>query len=236
MRPTLVLFDIDGTLVDTGGAGRIGLTASFRAVFGIDDIETPVSLVRFGGKTDPTIIAEIARSAGIPAAEVEARYTELQHAYLRALRSELATPNPLRRVLPGVAPLLSSLAGRPDVFLGLITGNIEEGARVKLDAFGLNHYFVDGGFSSDHPERGEIARIAHQKLSRRAGFRFPADRVMVIGDTELDVTCAHRNGFRSIAVASGSSSAEELRTANADVVFTDLTETTALLTSMGLSE
>jgi phosphoglycolate phosphatase len=236
MRPTLVLFDIDGTLVDTGGAGRLGLEASFRSVFGVQDIETPASRVRFGGKTDPTIISDIARHAGIAAGEVEARYAELQDAYLRALRNELSVPNERRRVLPGVAPLLANLASRPDVFLGLVTGNIEEGARVKLDAFGLNHYFVDGGFSSDHPERGEIARIAHQKLSRRAGFRFPAERVMVIGDTELDVSCARDNGFRAIAVASGSSSEDELRAARPDAVFPDLTDASAVLSAMELTE
>jgi len=236
MRPTLALFDIDGTLVDTGGAGRVGLEASFRSVFGVEDIEVPVARVRFGGKTDPAIISDIARFAGIPAGQVEARYAELQHAYLRALRNELAVPNARRRVLPGVAPLLATLASRPDVFLGLITGNIEEGARVKLDAFGLNHYFVDGGFSSDHPERGEIARIAHQKLSRRAGYRFPAERVMVIGDTELDVSCAHANGFRAIAVASGSSSEDELRAARPDAVFADLTDASAVLDAMELTE
>jgi len=236
MRPTLVLFDIDGTLLDTAGAGRIGLAASFRAVFGIEDIEVPVSRVSFGGKTDPTIIAEIARFAGVPPGDVEFRFRELQGAYLHALRSELSSPNPRRRVLPGVAPLLTILSQRPDVFLGLVTGNIEEGARAKLDAFGLTHSFVDGGFSSDHPERGEIARIAHQKLARRAGFRFPAERVMVIGDTELDVACAQANGFRSIAVASGFSSEEELRAARPDAVFSDLTDADSVLAAMGLAE
>ena len=112
MRPTLVLFDIDGTLVDTGGAGRIGLQESFRAVFGIDDIEGPVSRVRFDGKTDPTIITDIAREAGIPAAEVEARYKELQGAYLHALRTELGVPNPRRRVLPGRDHDPEPIAGR----------------------------------------------------------------------------------------------------------------------------
>jgi len=234
MRPTLVLFDIDGTLVDTGGAGRLGLEASFRSVFGIDEIEEPVSRVRFGGKTDPAIIADIARCAGLPAGAVEARYKELQGAYLEALRHALTLPNPRRRVLPGVTPLLDVLAMRPDVLLGLVTGNIEAGARAKLAAFDLNHFFADGGFSSDHPERGEIARIAHQKLSRRAGFRFPADRVMVIGDTELDVHCAQVNGFRAIAVASGASTSDALHASGADAVFTDLTDAVSVLTAMGL--
>lgn len=234
MRPTLVLFDIDGTLVDTAGAGRAGLEASFRSVFGVTDVAAHAAQVRFGGMTDPKIIADIARYAGLPPGSVEERYADFQAAYLVALRSALAAPSPRRRVLPGVAPLLASLAGRADVLLGLITGNIEEGARVKLGAFDLNHYFPDGGFSSDHPERGEIARIAHQKLSRRAGFLIPTDRVIVVGDTELDVACAQVNGFRSIAVASGSSSQDELAAASPDALFPDLTDTPSLLSAMGL--
>jgi phosphoglycolate phosphatase-like HAD superfamily hydrolase len=234
MRPTLVLFDIDGTLVDTAGAGRLGLEASFRTVFGREDIAPFVARVRFGGNSDPHIIARIAHEAGIAAAEVETRYAEFQGVYLRALRDELALPNPRRRVMPGVRPLLDTLASRPDVFLGLVTGNIEEGARIKLDAFSLNRYFADGGFSSDHPERTEIARIAHQKLSRRAGFHFPADRVMVIGDTEMDIQCARANGFRSIAVPSGWVSREDLVAAEPDTLLPDLTDAGAVLAAMGL--
>jgi phosphoglycolate phosphatase-like HAD superfamily hydrolase len=216
MRPTLVLFDIDGTLIDTGGAGRIGLQESFRAVFGVDDIEGPVSRVRFAGKTDPTIIADIAREAGIPPGDVEARYRELKD------------------VLPGVRMLLDALKARSDVFLGLVTGNIEEGARIKLEAFGLSGHFMDGGFASDHPERGEIARIAHERLSRRAGFRFPADRVMVIGDTEFDISCARANSFRAIAVESGYVTREQLEAAGPDTLLADLTDTAAVLAAMGL--
>jgi phosphoglycolate phosphatase-like HAD superfamily hydrolase len=234
VRPTLVLFDIDGTLVDAGGAGRRGLEASFRRVFGIEDISAPASRVRFAGQSDPTIIAAIAREAGVSAGEVESRYVELQSAYVEALRHELSAPDPRRRVMPGVQTLLETLAARPDVLLGLVTGNIEEGARAKLQAFDLNRYFVDGGFSSDHPERVEIARIAHERLSRRARFRFPADRVMVVGDTEMDVRCARGNGFRAIAVESGWVPREDLEAAGPDALFADLTDLAAVLEVMEL--
>ncbi|HZN54826.1 MAG TPA: HAD family hydrolase [Candidatus Polarisedimenticolaceae bacterium] len=234
MRPTLVLFDIDGTLVDTAGAGRRGLAASFRTVFGVQDIDGPIARVPFGGRSDPAIIAEIGREAGVAPGEIEARYVELQTAYLAALRRELSTADARRRVMPGVRPLLDRLAARPDVFVGLVTGNVEEGARTKLDAFGLNPYFIDGGYSSDHPERPEIARIAHQRFSRRAGFRFPPDRVMVIGDTELDVHCARANGFVAIAVESGWASRDRLASAAPDALFADLVDTEEVLGAMGL--
>lgn len=234
MRPTLVLFDIDGTLIDTAGAGRRGLEESFRAVFGQDGVSEAASRVRFGGKSDPTIIAEIARESGIAPRLLEARYAELQAAYLEALARELARPDSRRRVMPGVPALLDGLARRPDVFLGLVTGNIEAGARAKLGAFDLNRYFADGGFSSDHPDRPEIARIAHERLSRRAGFRFPADRVIVVGDTELDVDCARANGFSAIAVESGWISREALEAAKPHALFSDLTDLDAVLSAMGL--
>jgi phosphoglycolate phosphatase len=236
MRPkTLVLFDVDGTLVDTAGAGRRGLEASFRAVFGLDGVEEAAGRVRFGGKTDPAIIAEIAREVGLPPALVAGRYGALQAAYLEALAAELRRPDTARRVLPGVPALLDGLAARRDVVLGLVTGNIEAGARAKLRAFDLNRYFEDGGFSSDHPDRGEIARIAHERLSRRAGFRFPPEDVVVVGDTELDVACARANGFRAIAVESGWIPREVLEAARPHALFADLTDRVAVMDAMGLA-
>jgi len=225
MTPSLILFDVDGTLVDTAGAGRRGLLRSFRAVFGVDDVEARTAGVRLGGKTDPTIISEIAAALGIPAPDVEARYAELRRAYLDALHDELRRGDPAaRRVLPGVVSLLDALHPRPGTWLGLVTGNIEDGARAKLATFDLNRYFLDGGFSSDHPERAEIARIAHERFCRRAEIRFTPSRVAVIGDTELDVACARANGFRSIAVASGGVAAERLAEAGAHAVLSDLSD------------
>ncbi|HUC42844.1 MAG TPA: HAD family hydrolase [Candidatus Sulfotelmatobacter sp.] len=232
MSPTLVLFDVDGTLVNTAGAGRRALERSFREVFGLSDIAEPASRVRFNGKSDPTIIADIAREAGIPGASIERRYPELQRAYLDALRAELRSPDPRRAVLPGVVPLLEILSRRDDVTLGLITGNIEEGARAKLSVFDLNRFFPDGGFASDHPERAEIARIAHERLSRRVGLRFPPERVVVVGDTELDVACARANGFVAIAVESPWMSRDELEASAPDGLFRDLTDADAVLRAM----
>jgi phosphoglycolate phosphatase-like HAD superfamily hydrolase len=237
MTKTLVLFDVDGTLVDTGGAGRAGLLRSFRDVFGVPDIEARAAEVGLDGKTDPTIIAEIALAAGLAHDAIEARYAEFQRTYVAALRHELAREDRAdkRRVLPGVRTLLDALHPRPGTWLGLVTGNIEDGARAKLATFDLNRFFPDGGFSSDHPDRVEIARIAHERLCRRAAVRFAPERVAVVGDTELDVACARANGFRAVAVASGRVDRERLAAAGADAVLSDLSDLDEVMRALALS-
>ena len=234
MRPMLILFDVDGTLVDTAGCGRRGIERAFREVFDAGDIVAASARVRFDGKTDPVIVAEIAREAGIPEDAVLARRADLDRAYLAALRDELARPDPRRRVLSGVKPLLDDLAARDDVHLGLLTGNTEAGARLKLDALGLGRYFEDGGFGSDDPDRAAIARIAREKMSRHARLEFEPGRTVVVGDTELDVACALANGFRAVAVASGWTPRERLETSGAHAVLPDLADLGASVRALGL--
>ena len=234
VEPVLVLFDVDGTLVDTAGAGRRALEAAFRIVLGLEEIAIHSARVRFEGKTDPMIMAEIGIEAGLGPQEIDRRTPDLMDAYLRLLQEELRRLDPRRRVLPGVVPLLEALGARLDVHLGLVTSNIEAGARAKLGAFGLNGYFPGGGFSSDHPDRAEIARLAREKLSQLAGRRFSPARVSVIGDTELDIACARANGFRAISVLSGWVSRARLEAARPDALFSDLTDLPAVLAALGL--
>lgn len=234
MPPILVLFDIDGTLVSVGGAGRRALEQAFHVVFGIDAVAALAGGVRFEGRTDPVIIADMAVAAGIAPEEVDRRGPELREAYLSILREELARPDARRRLIPGVLTLLDRLRERPEVFLGLLTGNIEAGARAKLDPFGLNEYFTDGGFSSDHADRGEIARIAREKLSRRTGVEFPPERVVVVGDTDQDVACARANGYRVVVVESGFVPKERLVAARPDALFADFTDVAAVQRALGL--
>jgi phosphoglycolate phosphatase len=235
VQPTLVLFDIDGTLIDTFGAGRRSLEHAFRHVFGVDGIASLAADVRFEGKTDPILIREMAQSAGVAESDVAARASEMTEAYLAALREEMSRHDPRRRVRPGVEPLLRDLRPREGVHLGLLTGNIEHGARLKLEPFGLYGYFRSGGFSSDHPQRAEIARIAREKMAAACGVAFDAARVFVIGDTDHDVLCARANGFRSIAVPSGWVPAERIEAAGPDVVLDDLTDLPRILSILGLA-
>src|SRR5262249_5244776 len=158
---------------------------------------------RFEGKTDPVIVEEIAREAGLPDDRIAAAEAAFRASYLVALRTELERPDPRRRVLPGVRELLAALAAPRGGSPGLLGGNLAGGARAKLEPFGLNRYFPSGGFASDHRDRAEIARFAHERMSELAGGAIPRDRVFVVGDTEMDIACARANGFRAIAVYSG---------------------------------
>ncbi len=234
MPPTLLLFDVDGTLVDAAGAGRRGIENAFRRVLGLDDVSKPSSRVRFDGKTDPVIIHDIAREAGLSEDVIRDRMPDLLDAYVEGLRDEMGRPDPRRRVMPGVPALLASAAAHPGARLGLLTGNIERGARVKLEPFGLNAYFPTGGFASDHPDRVEIARLAREKVCASAGVAVAPERVWVVGDTELDVACAHANGFRALAVVSGFVARERLVASHPDALFADLTDTAAVLAAVGL--
>ncbi len=234
MEPKLILFDVDGTLVDTAGAGRRAVETAFAEVHHLSGIADAAPDVRFAGMTDPAIFGALAKSAGIDRQTYADRLEALLATYLRALEIEMRRRDSRRRVLPGVARLLRALDARPDVFLGLVTGNLEPGARIKLGAFGLNPYFPDGGFGSDHADRGEVARLAREKLSRRHGIDFAPERIAVIGDTEHDVACARVNGFRAVAVHSGWVGRDVLRAADPDALFDDLADVAAVFPALGL--
>ena len=173
MPASLVLFDIDGTLVDTASAGRQALERAFAAIFEVDGVSARAAGVEYAGRTDPLILADVARAIGVAERDYDARRDDLKRRFLDELASEMRRPEPRRRALPGVAKLLEVLDARENVWLGLLTGNLEAGARAKLEPFGLNRFFPDGGFSSDHHDRREIARIAREKLTARAGIPFP---------------------------------------------------------------
>ena len=232
MRPTtLVLFDVDGTLVDTAGAGRRALQAAFEAVHGLPDVAGRTAAVAFSGKTDPAIVAEMCAALAVSSPDAAV----FERAYLMALNVEMARSDARRRVLPGVRELVQHLAARPDVHLGLVTGNIEAGARAKLAPFGLNPFFPTGGYGSDHADRREVARMAAVRVSGGAGVHMDASRVVVVGDTELDVDCARANGFRAVAVLTGWSTPEVLQSAGPDALLQDLADLTVTLEALGLT-
>jgi phosphoglycolate phosphatase-like HAD superfamily hydrolase len=222
----LILFDVDGTLVLTGGAGSRAMTLAFRDIFGVDEAFAGVPMP---GRTDQLILADALERAGVTS---EASAIEgFRSRYLEHLAEQIVTPAPgkFKGVLPGVQALLGTLSRRQDVFLALLTGNYSDAARVKLEHFDLWRYFGCGAFGEDASERNALVPIAVSR-ARGCGLpELPPQRIVVIGDTPLDVACAHAAGARAIAVANGLSDLETLRRAGADAVFEDLSDTLTVI-------
>ncbi len=215
MKGRLVLFDIDGTLVSTGEAGTRALNRAFLELFGLADAFQGISMA---GKTDVQIIREGLRVNGI--ADGDGVVEAVVERYIALLRREI--DNPRRRVKPGVYEVLDALSGG-GIPLGLLTGNLEAGARIKLDPFGLNDYFPSGAFGSDHEDRDMLLPIALERFSR-LGIVVPPEGCIVVGDTPRDVRCAKVHGARCIAVATGPYSREALLEAGADLAVESLSE------------
>jgi phosphoglycolate phosphatase len=231
----LILFDLDGTLVDTAGAGKKAIERAFLDLFDVAAIAEKSGGVRFAGMTDSSIFEALAEACGIAPFRFAALRAALYSRYLLALSEEMARSEPKRRSMPGVRRLLEALSERPDVSLGLLTGNLEAGARIKLEPFGMNRFFPGGGFGSDHHDRRQVARLAWLKLRNLTAIPFSSSRVVVVGDTEQDVTCARANGFRAIAVASGWASREELESAAPDALLADLSDLQQTMQAFGLN-
>jgi phosphoglycolate phosphatase-like HAD superfamily hydrolase len=222
----LVLFDIDGTLLWSDGAGKRAFGAALVEMFG------PIEYgdYRFDGKTDRQIGRELLRRAGHGDAAIDAGMPRLMERYLEGLRAEVADAAHHAHLFPGVPELLDALEARSDVVLGLLTGNLAEGAAIKLRAAGLDpERFRVGAFGSDHEHRPELPAIAQRRALESLGLHFPGDRMIVIGDTPADVECGRGLGARAIAVATGRYSVEELAAHAPAAVFPDLSDTAAVL-------
>ena len=227
-RPTILLFDIDGTLVTTGGVGRRAVERAFGRHHGHPEA---CSLIRFDGMTDRSITRLGLEAIGVEA--TEAAIDALLTTYLGELRAELVhSTSATYRVHAGVTDALRA-ASASGAALGLGTGNIEAGARLKLEHVGLYGHFAFGGFGNDHEIRVELIRRGAERGAERLGQTLDRCRVVVIGDTPKDVDAARGIGAESIGVGTGSFSAEELRRHGATHAFDDLTAPGALAALLG---
>ena len=254
----LALFDIDGTLVLTGGAGRRAIARAFADLFGVDALPE----VAFAGRTDAAIFIDIAEKRGI--APDRPTLERLRRAYLDHLRREIDQPGPGKGVLPGVRSLLEHLSTRSDVHLALLTGNLAEGARIKLEHFDLWRFFAgharwagragrtgqakragygerlgtarssSGGFGDHAIDRRDVYTAALAEAEARVGVVFMPAQTIVVGDTPLDVAVAVATGARSLAVATGGYDVPTLRAAGADAVMPYLSNTRLVLEALGL--
>lgn len=216
------LFDIDGTLLDTGGAGQAAMEAALADVFGVTRAVTGIPAA---GRTDRAITRDLLAFHGLPEDEWHTR--QLLEAYLRRLPEFLASrPG---GVLPGIAEILDHLDCRDDVLIGLLTGNYRAGARVKLGHFALDSYFRFGGFGDRHHDRRDVAREALAELRRCYDGDIDPSRMWVIGDTPADVRCGRAIGARVVAVGTGVYSLSDLEAARPDHLFENFRDPRGLL-------
>ncbi len=213
----LVLFDIDGTLVDCGPSVRRIFTGAMEEVFGTAG---PIDGYDFSGRTDDEIVLALTAAAGLRTGDVRRRLPLMKGLYLERL-GRLLDPSEMR-VLPAVKALLDELAARADVCLGLLTGNWRDGARTKLGRVGLDGYFEFGAFGDGQPNRLGLPAVALDRAAAVTGRRWRKDECLIVGDSLADVACARANGIPSLAVATGRTPAEQLAAAGPRWLVEDL--------------
>lgn len=219
------LFDIDGTLLTTGGAGQLAMERALAAVFGLAEIRGEILAA---GRTDRAITSDLFREHALEVGPEE--WSRFQAEYLRQL------PVTMRelggRLLPGVSSLLASLAAREDVALGLLTGNFRVGAQLKLRHFEIEQWFQFGGFGDEHHDRNDVARDALGDAVRHLRREVPPRSVWVLGDTPSDVRCARAIGANAVAVATGIFDYQSLAATEPDLLFHDFSNAAPLLERM----
>jgi phosphoglycolate phosphatase-like HAD superfamily hydrolase len=226
--PKLVLFDIDGTLVLTGGAG---LRAMNRACEEIVGSAGALAGIPVAGRTDWIILHDALARIG---RDLDRDlFDRLRARYVQHLRHEITQPGKgFNGALPGIPELLDALEARDDVFLGLVTGNFESGARIKLERYDLWRYFRCGAFGDDAADRNALVPVAVERANACGAPDVPASDVIVVGDTPHDVACAHAVGAVAVAVATGNFTADQLRGCGASVVFDTLQDTARVMSTL----
>jgi len=222
----VVLFDIDGTILRTDGAGRRSMEHALFTVFGAHGDPA----YRYDGKTDRQITREQMRSAGVSDEVIDARMDDVFALYAERLALELASGAEQAVLLAGIPPLLDALGAREEVTMGLLTGNIEAGARQKIRAVNLAwEQFLVNAFGSDHEHRPMLPAVAQRRAEALLGREIPGDRMVIIGDTPADIHCGRSLNVRAIGVATGRYSVDELAEHDPAAVFASLADTDAVV-------
>jgi phosphoglycolate phosphatase-like HAD superfamily hydrolase len=226
----LILFDIDGTILSTNSAAYRGFHRALLETYGTAG---PIATHPFDGKTDPQIARELLREAGLDDRTIDQGFDQLWRAYFRELAVELTHPDHTTTVFPGVLETLAALEPhRATSLLGLLTGNMHQGAILKLGSVGLDEYFTMGAYGSDHERRDHLPAIAVERARELTGRSFAGKESVIIGDTPADMTCGQGLGVRAVGVTTGRYNADELWAAGADLVLPDLSDTELALDAL----
>jgi phosphoglycolate phosphatase len=215
----LALFDIDCTLIDAHGAGGRAIFAAIEQTFGVSGT---LDGYTFHGRTDPAIVRDLATRWGVEPQRAAAGLDDCLRRYVALLRDEVAEGR--IEVLPGVRELVTALAADRRVVLGLLTGNVAEGAAVKLAPTGVSQLFKVGAYGSDSALRPDLPAVAVRRAEEVTGRRFAGKEIAVIGDTPADIDCGAALGVKAVAVATGTHDVEELRRHAPDFVFADFSD------------
>lgn len=224
---TVCLFDIDGTLLNSGGAGQHAMEQALLEVFGVTG---PYEDIKAAGRTDKAITTDLFNHHLIELSDQN--WSRFLNSYVEHLPVSLQTQQ--GQVLPGVREILENLSAREDVALGLLTGNLQTGADLKLRYFEIDHHFAFGGFGDVHHDRDDVARLAYRAACEHLKSEVAADSVWVIGDTPDDVTCGRAIGARTIAVATGIYDYSVLQGAEPDFLFHDFSNVNEFLDCLSL--
>jgi phosphoglycolate phosphatase len=222
----LLLFDIDGTLIHSGGAGVHALKSALTERFGITD---DLHYIEIAGMTDSGIVVSILNKHKIPA--TNENVSAFLDSYVHFLSLEL--PRRVGKLLPGVLELLEKLKSRPHLVLALLTGNVSRGAQLKLEHYGVWHFFEFGAFADDHHDRNRLGTVARARAKEKHGRQFSACEIDVIGDTPRDIACGKAFGARTIAVATGTWSRDRLAKYQPDFLIDDLSDVEGIIDTLG---
>jgi len=218
----LFLFDIDGTLITSGGAGETALTRAMKTRFGVEEDFQGIVLA---GATDALIARALLGKHGLEVSPENV--TALLDSYLHHLGQ--CMPDHCGRILSGMAHLLEALKASEDAVLALLTGNLVRGAEIKLRHYGVWDYFEFGAFADDHHDRNELGRFASARAMEKHGESFPPDKIFVIGDTPKDIECGRAIGAKTVAIATGIFTRAQLEAHSPDFLFDDFSDTAAVL-------
>lgn len=221
----LLLFDIDGTLMTSGGAGEAALIDAMRDAFGVEEDFQGITIA---GATDTSLARLMLKKHGVePTPE---NITTLLDRYLHFLQQRIDQHR--GRLLPGILNLLKQLEGRQDCLTALLTGNLEKGAKIKLSHYGIWEFFAFGAFADDHHDRNQLGHYAKSRAKEAQGREFAPKDVFVIGDTPRDVECGRAIGATTVAIATGGATFEELKACSPDYLFKDLTDIDAVMAAL----